>query len=272
MSESGGVHDFSLTLTFSRRNVKQCHLLDSSKSNYYYQKCGQDGKSLYKVMDGLLGRSQKSSLPAAKNTADSICEYFSTKMEKNRKDLDNLIATAPPRLESQPPAVKHTLATFREASEEEVHNVIMKSATISCSLVPIPTDILKRHITTLVPVITRLVNASLAKGVVPESFKRALVTPLLNKSTLDPQVHKNYRPVSNLPFTSKILERVVLRRLLDHLSDTKLHEPHQSAYRSIHSTEASLVRVSNDILISLDNKKAAILVLGLISGIRYHRS
>ena len=107
---------------FKEKRKAVCHLLDSSKSNYYHQKiteCGQDGRSLYKVMDGLLGRSQKSSLPAAKNTADSFCEYFSTKIEKIRKDLDNLIATAPPRLESQPPAVKHTLATFREASEEK---------------------------------------------------------------------------------------------------------------------------------------------------------
>ena len=101
----------------------------------------------------------------------------------------------------------------------------MKSATKSCSLDPIPTDIIKRHIATLVPVITRLVNAFLAKGVVPKSFKRALVTPLLKKSTLDPQVHKNYRPVSNLPFISKVLERVVLRRLLDYLSDISQHEP-----------------------------------------------
>ena len=55
-----------------------CHLLDSSKSNYYHQKiteCGQDGRSL-KVMDGLLDRSQKSSLSATKNSTDSFCEYF----------------------------------------------------------------------------------------------------------------------------------------------------------------------------------------------------
>ena len=107
---------------FKEKRKAVCHLLDSSKSNYHHQKsteCGQDGRSLYKVMDGLLGRSQKSSLPAAKNTADLFCEYFSTKIEKIRKDLDNLIATAPPRLESQPPDVKHTLATFREASEEK---------------------------------------------------------------------------------------------------------------------------------------------------------
>ena len=81
-----------------------------------------------------------------KNTADSFCEYFSTKIEKIRKDLNNLIAAVSPRLESRPPAVKHTLATFREANEEEVHNVFMKSAIKSCSLNPIPTEILCEEI------------------------------------------------------------------------------------------------------------------------------
>ena len=102
-------------------------------------------------------------------------------------------------------------------------------------------------------------------------IKRALVTLLLKKSTLDPQVHKHYRPVSNLPFISKVLERVVLRILFDYLSDIKQYEPHQSAYRSLHSTETSLMIVANDILIALE-EGSDVSPLVLISGIRYHRS
>ena len=94
-------------------------------------------------------------------------------------------------------------------------------------------------------------------GCVPSSFKKALVTPLLKKSTLNPEVMKNFR----LPFVSKVLERVVLRRLLNHLDVTNQHEPHQSAYRPLHSTETALVRVCNDFLISLDQRKAVYLVL-----------
>ena len=103
-------------------------------------------------MEELSTRSWMAYLPAVrsylcllqKNTADLFCEYFLTKIEK--LDLNNLIAAVSPRLESQPPAVKHTLATFREANEEEVHNVFMKSATKSCSLNPIPTEILCEEI------------------------------------------------------------------------------------------------------------------------------
>ena len=81
------------------------------------------------------------------------------------------------------------------------------------------------------------------------------------KSTLNPEVMKKYRPVSNLPFVSKVLERAVLRRLLNHLDVTNQHEPHQPVYRLLHSTETALVRVCNDILLSLDSRKAVSLVL-----------
>ena len=54
---------------------------------------------------------------------------------------------------------------------------------------------------------TYLVNASFSCGVFPLMFKHGHVTPVLKKRRLDPEVFKNYRPISNLPFLSKILEK-----------------------------------------------------------------
>ena len=112
----------------------------------------------------------------------------------------------------------------------------------------------------LVPVITRLVNSSLSIGIVPTAFKSALLTPLLRKPSLDGDILKNYRPVSNLPYLSKVLEKIVLSRLLNFLEESGQHEPHQSAYRSAHSTETALVRVSSDILSALDRREGFFLV------------
>ena len=85
--------------------------------------------------------------------------------------------------------------------------------------------------------------------------------PLLKKPGLDPENLKNYRPVSNLPFLSKVLEKVVLQQLLDHLESNNLLEPFQSAYRKGHCTETALLRVVNDLLEAADKGHVAILSL-----------
>ena len=85
--------------------------------------------------------------------------------------------------------------------------------------------------------------------------------PLKPHIYLDPKVLKNYRPVSNLSFLS-VLERVVAARLTNYMTINLLHEPMQSANRAAcYSTETALVRVQNDILRTLDQVGAAILVL-----------
>ena len=73
---------------------------------------------------------------------------------------------------------------------------------------------------------------------------------------------KNYRPVSNLHYFSKILEKAVLQQLSDHLNATDTLEPFQSAYRADHSTE-TLLRVTNDLLMACDQGSVCILSLRL---------
>ena len=75
---------------------------------------------------------------------------------------------------------------------------------------------------------------------------------VLKNDDLDPELLKNYRPVRNLSFLSKVLERVVAARLTNYMTINQLHEPMQSTYRACHSTETSLVRVQNDIPRTLD--------------------
>ena len=154
-----------------------------------------------------------------------------------------------------------SMASFQSVTSEEVRKIVLGSPTKSCDLDPIPTWMIKTHLDMLLPAITDIINHSLASGVVPASMKHALVTPLLKKQSLDPNNAKNYRPVSNLSFLSKVLEKVVAGQLLEHMVTFDLHEPLQSAYRSGHSTETALVRVQNDLLQAVDKKQGVILVL-----------
>ena len=106
-----------------------------------------------------------------------------------------------------------------------------------------------------------MVNASLREGHVPVTQKHAIITPLIKKSTLDTSVLKNYRPVSNLTFMSKMIERIVADRLLRYLHEHDLLPHRQSAYRRHHSTETALLRVLSDIYAAADKQEVTLLGL-----------
>lgn len=111
-------------------------------------------------------------------------------------------------------------------TQEELEKVIKRCASKTCSLDPIPTALLKN--TSVLPIelptITDQVNASLSSGIFPERLKRALVTPRLKKTGLDTNAFSNYRLVSNIPFISKVIERVVAQQLNNHLTKNGLQD------------------------------------------------
>ena len=78
---------------------------------------------------------------------------------------------------------------------------------------------------------------------------------------MDCNILNNCRPVSNLTFLSKVIEKAVVFHLNKYLINNNLNESLQSAYKSRHSTEITLVRVKNDIMMSTDQGKPVILVL-----------
>ena len=79
----------------------------------------------------------------------------------------------------------HYFTKFRQLTEDEVRKLIMSSKSTMCELDPIPTSLLKGHISILLPLITKMVNLSLQTGVFPNEWKLALVTPLIKKPGLE---------------------------------------------------------------------------------------
>ncbi len=77
----------------------------------------------------------------------------------------------------------------------------------------------------------------------PTNLKSAILQPLIKKALLDSNIFKNYRPISNLTFISKVIEKVVAVRMKEHIYTHYLHDPLQSAYLELHSIETALIKV-----------------------------
>ena len=96
-------------------------------------------------------------------------------------------------------------------------------------------------------------------------FKIASLRPLLKKTNADSEQFFNFRPVSNLKFLSKLVEKSVFVQLNNYLTVNGLHERFQSAYKAHHSTETALLTIINDILLSLVRGDNVFLLLSDLS-------
>ena len=160
-----------------------------------------------------------------------------------------------------PPAPSPKLFNFISATLTEIHKLISSSEDKQCTLYSIPTFFLKVCFNELGPIITNLVNLSLSEGIFPPSFKQALVQPLLKKPSLSTDDLNNFRPIFNLKFISKILEKVIASRIQSYLSSDSLSSSFQSAYRVFHSSETTLLKIHNDLIFAMDRGEVTLLIL-----------
>ncbi|MCG8430354.1 MAG: reverse transcriptase family protein, partial [Candidatus Omnitrophica bacterium] len=218
-------------------------------------------KDLFNVVNELLGKQRSSPLPDHSDPvelANNFSDFFMSKISKIRDKLDQQQVG---EVQELPCANVPELDCFRPTTKEEVKKLVLSLPPKSCALDPIPTSLLKRCIDTLAPVLVTIINKSLEQGHFPASLKYALVKPLLKKPSLDCNVMANYRPVSNLSYLSKLVERVIAMRLQEHMTVNHLYDVNQSAYRRGHSTETVLLKVTDSILSSLDQGEEVLLVL-----------
>ena len=92
-------------------------------------------------------------------------------------------------------------------------------------------------------------------------MKHAMVTPTLRKPGLNDNCLANYRPISNLSFLSKTLERYVAAEQRYYIDINGYNDPFQSAYRPKHSTETAVLRIHEDLTQAVDSRRGVLLVL-----------
>jgi hypothetical protein len=215
--------------------------------------CKNNSRILWRTVNNMLQPPQRST--SQKLAVDDFATYFRDKASNIRSSTASAAAPVITVRQVKP------LSSFEPVTVDEVVRLMNKAPAKSSALDPIPTWLLKRLTIYIAPVICRLCNMSLETGTFPLQLKQAWVTPLLKKPNLDQDTTSSYRPISNLSYLSKIVERVIVSRFTKHASKSNLFPVHQSAYRPFHSTETAILSVHNDLVRSIDNGMLSPLIL-----------
>jgi len=104
--------------------------------------------------------------------------------------------------------------------------------------------------------LTTAINKSLESGIFPDKFKIANVVPIFKAK--DKQEFSNYRPISLLSNVSKLLEKIVHRRLYKFMNDSNILYSSQYGFRNNHSTIQAITELVGNILKGFDKKEVTL--------------
>ena len=241
-----------------------------AKITYYkdeIDKYYNDSRNLWKTLYCLIGKkTDKSSLPDAFNVDGTlisdpkrISNEFCTFYTKMGSRLASNIPNSNRRPSSYLRNNYMNSLYFSPTDEAEVLQIIsaLKSKK-SCGKDGISNIFLKSISHQIIIPMTKIINKSLATGIVPEEMKLAKIVPIYKSK--DSTYFINYRPISLLPSMSKVLEKVIYKRLYSYISVNKILYQSQYGFRSNHSTTYAVSELTSNILKGFDNKELTLAV------------
>ncbi|XP_072021334.1 uncharacterized protein [Amphiura filiformis] len=149
-------------------------------------------KDMFKTVNELLNNTNKA-LPdtdCPEDLANEFGKYFVQKVTNIRNEVDGLVSNCNTSCKScmKSDPVTCLFPEFKSVTDEELLKIIKKCPNKSCALDPMPTWLVQQHIDVLLPILCRIVNASLLSGVFPDNLHKAIVTPVLKRSILNRNV------------------------------------------------------------------------------------
>lgn len=228
------------------RNAKRQHIHKSLQNS--------DPAKVWKFLRSLgVGKSAQSSLPKNLNFNSLNCHFSSSPV------LDRATKASTLNSLSLLPISTTSRFEFSRFTEGDVRRCILSSASNAVGSDCVSRKMLIPILDQIIPVILFVLNSSISDKTFPKSWKEAHLIPLPKKS--NPTSFTDFRPISILPFLSKILEKLVHQQLSIFLSKHNLLSPFQSGFRPGHSTTTALVNITDDIRSGMESGKLTVLAL-----------
>ncbi|KAJ0182642.1 hypothetical protein K1T71_002011 [Dendrolimus kikuchii] len=228
------------------RDAQRRHIHDSIEN-------GEPAK-IWKFLKSLgVGKSQNNS-HSSDLDVNLLNNHFITSSNIDQTSKDNTLAYL-----SSLPTPDYTPFVFTQFSDCDVEKSIVSITSKAIGSDSVSRNMIIPILDIILPIISHILNFSISSRTFPSSWKKALITPIPKKA--NPSSFSEYRPISILPFLSKVLERLVHKQLSIFLNKNCLLNPHQSGFRPGHSTVTALVKITEDIRLAMDDGKVTILTL-----------
>lgn len=234
----------------------RCNRVCRDAQRHYIHKSVENGDpaKVWKFLRSLgVGKSRHNSNPHDLDV-NSLNQHFasSSNIDVNDKLATILHLSSLPTPNHSPFVINQFAACDVKKSILSISSNAVGSDSVSRNMiVPILDDIL--------PILCHLLNSSVSQSAVPSCWKEAQIVPIPKKP--NPKSLSEYRPISILPFLSKVLERLIHSQLSHFLNRNNLLNPLQSGFRPGHSTVTALVKITDDIRLGMENQLLTVLTL-----------
>ena len=232
--------------TISKKHLhhaKKTHILYKLKDNK------NRTRNLYNILKLLTKQKKENPMPPTEPPSEVpniFADFFLNKIQKIREQFHSQSTKKSYHRKCS------KLTGFLPLEKEEILNIIKDMKPTTCITDPCNTRFLLKFKETIPDAITIIANQSLTTGEFLDDWKIAVVRPLIKGTNLDTEL-KNYRPISNLSFLSKITEMAAQLQLQKYFNQQSPLPNHQSVYRKLYSMETTLLNMCDNILKKMEN-------------------
>ena len=237
--------------------------IKSAKRSYFqnkFQNCHGDSSSTWKITNNILGTKKKSKIPPSLvqnsdeiNDETRICNIFNHYFANVGHNLASRIQNNDINPSNYLGDRSLNSFSFMATSPQEIFNIIRKFKNKKTSPNNIPIFILKKISHIISPLLSDIFNHSIEEGIFPDKLKLGRVIPLHKEGDMSDV--SNYRPITTLSIFSKVLEKLVHKRMTSFISQNNLIKPNQFGFQKNKNTSDAILEFLENVYESFNENK-----------------